>query len=344
MRFLEDLALGANNLKELPPFIGKLRNLRFLNLSENKLTSLPEEIGKLKNLEEFIATKNDLNQIPKSIGKLRNLKMLNLSGNLLENLPKTMENLKSLETIKLEDNNLRKMPKVIKKITSLKETSFEGNPFEKKTSISYQSTNFENHLDYRKSKNEQYFSLEESLEELKKKKKRKSKAKKHKKDYVDRGTLLKKVFEDRVAGVIATDVPVYIENKKTGDLLTGRIDILSLLDKTFYTCFYKPEVNLNLNPKDKEKTLLVEIIPEVTTTSIIFNEMFADEFKRGNYDVKCLVFNKDDKIILNPYRALASHTIFYEKVKPTAPPPPWKFLVPKKLLDEFKRLMETELG
>ena len=80
---------GAGLNTEIPPQIGNLYNLYFIDLSNNRLSGeIPSEIGKLINLNFLYLQDNNLSgEIPSEIGGLINLKSLllyskNLSGEI----------------------------------------------------------------------------------------------------------------------------------------------------------------------------------------------------------------------------------------------------------------------
>jgi Leucine-rich repeat (LRR) protein len=58
---VQELDLHGNNLKDLPPSLYKLSELRVLNLSNNKLSNLSiENLQRLKNLEKLDISGNPL--------------------------------------------------------------------------------------------------------------------------------------------------------------------------------------------------------------------------------------------------------------------------------------------
>ena len=67
----------------IPPEIGNLTDLEFLNLSSNKINgSIRSEIGNLTNLSELNLSSNQLiGEIPPEIGNLTDLYVLDLSYN-----------------------------------------------------------------------------------------------------------------------------------------------------------------------------------------------------------------------------------------------------------------------
>jgi Leucine-rich repeat (LRR) protein len=74
------LDLYYNQLTVLPPEIGNLSNLDFLDISDNQLTSLPLEIGSLSNLVELHLEDNPFTSpVPPSITNLNKLNNLSLS-------------------------------------------------------------------------------------------------------------------------------------------------------------------------------------------------------------------------------------------------------------------------
>jgi hypothetical protein len=64
----EKLDLCSMGLTFLPPYVGSLQSITFLNLSDNYLTKLPNEIGSLMNLEALNLNKNLLVALPSNLG------------------------------------------------------------------------------------------------------------------------------------------------------------------------------------------------------------------------------------------------------------------------------------
>ncbi|KAL3244255.1 hypothetical protein MRX96_018879 [Rhipicephalus microplus] len=93
---LTRLVLNANQLSKLPPDLGKLRKLKFLdsfNVSNNRLTAFPDEFSKLTRLIVFNFSRNKLEEFPSflagetrfpgEIGDISKLKELLLKDNPL---------------------------------------------------------------------------------------------------------------------------------------------------------------------------------------------------------------------------------------------------------------------
>jgi len=104
---LIELNLADNNdLGNLPPGIGNLRNLRKLDIRYCGLTSLPQEIGNLKNLEYLQMWGNGFIDLPYCVTDLSNLKELYLNNNKLANIPYDIIRMDNLKYIDLQRNYL----------------------------------------------------------------------------------------------------------------------------------------------------------------------------------------------------------------------------------------------
>lgn len=91
------LQLNYKRLKQIPPKVFAMHNLRKLDLGRNFIDSIPPEIGTLVNLEELDLRRNRIRVVPPQIGQLTNLRRINLSRNPILDLPDEMGNLVNLE-------------------------------------------------------------------------------------------------------------------------------------------------------------------------------------------------------------------------------------------------------
>ena len=126
--------------------------------------------------------------------------------------------------------------------------------------------------------------------------------------------------------VVATEVPVHIYDKKRSALITGHIDMVAIIGKNIYICDYKPDRDFSFNPNGVSK-IFVDTIPQISTYALIFSLLFADEIKKGEYNVYTFTFNKDDGVVMDPYHSLKIYTEFYEEIKFEEKAPPWKWVL-----------------
>ena len=81
--FLTKLFLDGNRLRHLPPFIGRLKSLAYLDVSQNELVELPSEMGMLVNLKTLLLFDNQVQDLPIELGHLYKLEVLGIEGNPL---------------------------------------------------------------------------------------------------------------------------------------------------------------------------------------------------------------------------------------------------------------------
>lgn len=99
--------------KQVPPDIGKFKNLEYLNLRGNELTNLPAEIWELTNLKVLNIRGNHLDALSNKIGQLVNLQILNASVNRLLAVPDGFKNLINLKKLYLFNNYFPAIPEPI---------------------------------------------------------------------------------------------------------------------------------------------------------------------------------------------------------------------------------------
>jgi internalin A len=125
----EKLDLSRMHLSRLPPEIGNLTNLTYLDLWYNRIYVLPESIINLTKLTTLDLSENYLQALPESIINLTNLTTLNLSDNHLKALPESIVNLTKLTTLNLISNKFSTLPKPISKLINIKILSLGYNQF-----------------------------------------------------------------------------------------------------------------------------------------------------------------------------------------------------------------------
>lgn len=93
-------------MRTLPPAIGELSSLRWLNVSYNKLTELPIEIGRLQKLERLHVNNNHIEALPLELWALRNLEELRCESNRILALPTGVLMMRNLREAMADNNPL----------------------------------------------------------------------------------------------------------------------------------------------------------------------------------------------------------------------------------------------
>lgn len=75
LQSLEELDLGRNGLRSVPPQVAALRNLKKLSLDYNDIHQLPSFVGDLPNLQELSVNANGGVTLPASLSKIKGLKL-----------------------------------------------------------------------------------------------------------------------------------------------------------------------------------------------------------------------------------------------------------------------------
>lgn len=93
------LQLRFKRLKQIPPKVFEMRNLRRLDLGRNFIDSIPPEIAQLSNLQHLDLRRNRIRVVPPELGQLSNLQVLNLSRNPILELPDQLSALSNLQEL-----------------------------------------------------------------------------------------------------------------------------------------------------------------------------------------------------------------------------------------------------
>lgn len=119
LRNLRHLNLSYNLLHTVPDVIGDVSSLESLDVSRNQLSRLPAGIGRLHALKELFAWENHLTSLPKELGLLSLLRLLDISGNALSVIEPVLGDLRSLEVLNVGSNQLTALPECIGHLTQL---------------------------------------------------------------------------------------------------------------------------------------------------------------------------------------------------------------------------------
>ncbi len=122
-----ELDLKFIELDTIPPEIGQLNNLVFLEASVNALTDLPAELGQLSNLYNLDLYYNKLSILPAEIGQLSDLQKLNLGSNQLTQLPPELGQLTKLHKLWVGINQLTDIPSELGQLSNLYTLSLNNN-------------------------------------------------------------------------------------------------------------------------------------------------------------------------------------------------------------------------
>lgn len=113
---------------EIPEFVFKIKNLKYLRIVRNNLTSIPDEISELKYLKELHLRNNNISMVSHALGKLQHLHTLRLSSNNIYYLPSTFTDLTNLKHVCLSKNLLTYLPEDFSRMIRLKTFYFRNNP------------------------------------------------------------------------------------------------------------------------------------------------------------------------------------------------------------------------
>jgi Leucine-rich repeat (LRR) protein len=122
---LRSLILGRNEIEELPPDIGQMKNLQSLNLSENHLRELPESFCELSALESLTLDGNRFHEFPEAFGQMKSLENLVLANNPLERLPEAFTQSDTLKYLNLSQAFRGDVPEMVSRIPGLVSLNLE---------------------------------------------------------------------------------------------------------------------------------------------------------------------------------------------------------------------------
>lgn len=126
LRSLRRLAIGDNDLGEIPAWLFELHALEYLQLWSNGLRTLPDRWAELPRLRELNLAVNHLRDVPPSLGSLQELTDLDLSSNVLTDLPPSLAGMPHLQHVRLAGNFFDDMPAAVETWRSLETLDFSN--------------------------------------------------------------------------------------------------------------------------------------------------------------------------------------------------------------------------
>ncbi len=123
---LEELYIES--IGEIPPYVFKLKKLKFLYLTNGGIVEVPEEIKELKLLRELSLSGNQIQVLPAGLFDLANLRLLSLDHNQLTGISSSLSKLQQMEYLNLGYNNISFVPDALAQLSLLKELSLRSNP------------------------------------------------------------------------------------------------------------------------------------------------------------------------------------------------------------------------
>ncbi|CAM9669490.1 unnamed protein product [Scytosiphon promiscuus] len=124
---LKHLNLGRNQLKSLPPELGKVGTLETLWVDDNAITDFPRSVLQLKRLQELRLSGNRIPEVPEEIAALSELRVLALDNNEIKTVPKAIGKLSRLESLLLRQNELEDLPEEVGNLVELHNLSISSN-------------------------------------------------------------------------------------------------------------------------------------------------------------------------------------------------------------------------
>lgn len=121
------LSLPTRKLVTIPPSIGSLSSLRYLDLYGNQISTLPAEFSQLTSLESLSLNSNEIGVFPASIAPLHQLIQLDLNFNKLGSIPGSIGGLTRLEKLTLAENHISAIPDSLGALQNLRHLDVRAN-------------------------------------------------------------------------------------------------------------------------------------------------------------------------------------------------------------------------
>jgi Leucine-rich repeat (LRR) protein len=124
------LGIGDLLLTEIPPSLAELRHLTTLDASENRLTELPSWLADLPRLDHLYLTGNRFERLPEVIGRIPQLVVLDVHNCKLHDLPRWLHKLSRLRYLRASENLLVELDDSIGELANLRRLRIDDNELE----------------------------------------------------------------------------------------------------------------------------------------------------------------------------------------------------------------------
>lgn len=128
---LASCSLRHNTLSsdDLPPALGSMQSLTYLDVSNNRLAYIPECITDCESIVKLVLNTNQLEEVPDALVFMPHLQTLHVANNRIREIPAEIGSLgNTLAALKLDWNLIEELPPSFSALASLREFTTEGCP------------------------------------------------------------------------------------------------------------------------------------------------------------------------------------------------------------------------
>ncbi|XP_031500001.1 disease resistance protein Roq1-like isoform X2 [Nymphaea colorata] len=123
---VKKLKLSDETIQELPPYLGRLKNLEALSIDCHNLRALPEWLGQLQKLNSFELESDRIISTGEGLALTATIEELSIRCPSLEALPATAETFANLRSLELHCPKLKRVSDWIASLGSLEKLSVTG--------------------------------------------------------------------------------------------------------------------------------------------------------------------------------------------------------------------------
>ena len=123
---LKELDLQNNRIKHIPAWVASFDSLNEINLNNNQLRLTRSDIRHIAKVERLLMVNNGIEKLPGNVGKLQ-CKTWVLMRNKLSSLPESFGDLKQIGNVILYENNFESIPECVGRLKTLRQIDFYKN-------------------------------------------------------------------------------------------------------------------------------------------------------------------------------------------------------------------------